>query len=97
MYALAVLTYLKPLDEILVHLEAHRAYLRGLEASGLLLASGPFEPRSGGALLLRLPDADPASALAGVRDGDPFTTLGLVSYELRQWNPVLGVHRLDAL
>jgi len=97
MYALAILTYLRPLDEILPHLEEHRAYLRGLESEGLLLASGPFEPRSGGALLLRLPDADAASALAAVRDGDPFTTRGLVSYELRHWMPVLGLHRLDAL
>jgi uncharacterized protein YciI len=97
MYAIAIVRYLKPLDEILVHLEVHRAYLRGLEAEGLLLASGPFEPRVGGALLLRLPDADPQSAAARVRDGDPFTRLGLAAYELLLWNPVLGLNRLDSL
>jgi len=98
MYALAIIRYLKPLEEILSRLEAHRAYLRSLEDDGILLASGPLEPRTGGALLLRLPPGtDPLVALARVRDGDPFTALGLASYELLQWKPVLGLARLDAL
>ena len=97
MYALAILRYLRPLDEILLHQEVHRAYLRGLEAAGILLASGPLEPRTGGALLLRLPDGDPLGELAEVRDGDPFTRLGLASYELLSWKPVIGLDRLDAL
>jgi uncharacterized protein YciI len=98
MYALAIIRYLKPLDEILPHLEAHRAYLRELETAGRLLASGPLEPRVGGALLLRFPPAEePLVALARVRDGDPFTRLGLASYELLQWTPVIGLERLDAL
>jgi uncharacterized protein YciI len=97
MYAVAVIRYLKPLEEILPHVEAHRAYLRGLESAGLLLASGPLEPRTGGVLLLRLPDGDPLAGLAEVREGDPFTRLGLASYELLHWKPVIGIERLDAL
>ncbi len=97
MYALALIRYLKPLDEVLVHLDAHRAYLRELEAAGVLLASGPFEPRVGGAVLLRLPDEGSAAVLEGVRDRDPFTLLGIASYELLPWNPVFGRERLDAL
>lgn len=97
MYALALVRYLRPLEEVLAHIDAHRAYLRELEAAGLLLASGPFEPRVGGALLLRVADGSPADALAQVRDGDPFTALGLASYELLQWKPVIGLERLDAL
>lgn len=96
MYVLAIIRYLRPLEEMLQHLEPHRAYLRGLEAEGLLLASGPFEPRSGGALLLRLPEGDP-DAGARVRDNDPFTRQGLAAYELLPWRPVLGLERLDAL
>jgi len=49
-YALVLIRYLRPLDDIVAHQEAHRSYLRGLEAEGVLLASGPFEPRSGGGL-----------------------------------------------
>ncbi len=58
MYALAVLRYRKPLDENLPHVDAHRASLRGLEAEGVVLAPGPFERRDGGAILLRLPEAE---------------------------------------
>ena len=63
MYALALLRYRKPLEEVLVHVEDHRAYLRGLMAKGILLVSGPLEPRSGGALLLRVPDEAVDAAL----------------------------------
>ncbi len=97
MYALAILRYRYPLDHILPHLEAHRAYLRGLKDSGVLLASGPFDPRVGGAMLLRLSDNNPHAALDAVRDGDPFTTLQLVNYELLPWNVVIGQEDLDKL
>ncbi len=97
MYALAILRYRYPLEQITPHLEAHRAYLRGLKESGTLLASGPFDPRTGGAILLRLPDEQPHAALSAVRDGDPFTKLELVNYELLPWNPVIGQEDLDKL
>ncbi len=97
MYALAILRYRYPLEQITPHLEAHRAYLRGLKESGVLLASGPFDPRVGGALLLRIPDDHPNDALDRVRDGDPFTKHALVNYELLPWHPVIGQDDLDRL
>lgn len=96
MYALVILRYRRPLEEIVARTEAHRAYLRGLREQGLLLASGPFDPRVGGALLLRLPDDDPG-ALDRVRDGDPFHREGLANYELLRWNPGIGAEGLDRL
>lgn len=97
MYALAILRYRRPFEEVAPHVEAHRAYLRTLQASGTLLASGPFDPRTGGALLLRVPDAEGAAALDRVRDGDPFTQLGMAQYELLPWAPVIGREALDRL
>jgi uncharacterized protein YciI len=97
MYALAILRYRRPLEQIAPHTEAHRAYLRGLKEAGELLASGPFDPRTGGALLLRVPDDDPHAALDRIRDGDPFTKLALVNYELLPWQPVIGQDALDRL
>jgi len=96
-YALAIIRYVRPLEEIVTHQEAHRAYLRGLEEEGVLLASGPFEPRHGGGLLLRVGEGDTLAELTRVRDGDPFTRLGLARYELLPWNPVIGRERLDRL
>ena len=98
MYALAILRYRRPLDEVVAAQDEHRAYLRTLHAQGLLLASGPFVPRAGGALLLRVPDGDDAqAALDRIRDGDPFTQRGIAQYELLPWAPTIGVEALDRL
>ncbi len=97
MYALAILRYRRPLEEVLTLQDEHRAYLRDLKAQGLLLASGPLVPRSGGALLLRVPDGDAPAALDRIRDGDPFTRHGMAQYELLPWAPVIGVEDLDRL
>lgn len=97
MYALAILRYRKPLEEVLKHLDAHRAYLAGLKAQGTLLASGPLDPRSGGALLLRVPDGEVDAALDRVRDEDPFFKAGVGQYELMPWAPVIGREDLDRL
>jgi uncharacterized protein YciI len=96
MYALVLIRYRRSLDEIASTTPDHRAYLAGLKEKGLLLASGPFDPRTGGALLLRLPDDDPG-ALDRVRNGDPFWLQGLADYELLRWVPVIGVEELDQL
>ncbi len=97
MYAIALLRYRHPIDVIAPHVEAHRAYLRGLKASGVLLASGPFDPRVGGALLLRVPDEQVHETLDRIRDDDPFTKHALVQYELLPWQPVIGQDDLDRL
>jgi uncharacterized protein YciI len=97
MYALALVRYRKPMAEIEKLLDAHRAYLRGLKDQGLLLASGPLDPRSGGAILLRVPDGDVDGTLDRVRDNDPFFKAGLAQYELMPWLPVIGVDNLDKL
>jgi uncharacterized protein YciI len=97
MYALALIRYRRPLDEVLPYVDEHRAYLRELQSKGLLLASGPFHPRSGGALLLRLPDEDTIAALDRIRDDDPFTKRAIAQYELLPWNPVIGKESLDTL
>jgi uncharacterized protein YciI len=95
MYAIAILRYRRPLEALLPVLEEHRAYMRTLKENNLLRASGPFDPRHGGALLLRVPDDDVAGTLDRIRDGDPFTKLGLVQYELLPWTPMTGKDDLD--
>ena len=99
MYALAIIRYRAATEEVLKHVEPHRAYLRELKAKGILIASGPFVPRSGGGLLLRI-DAEGEAllrALDKIRDDDPFTKSGLVQYEMLPWDPVIGREDLDKL
>jgi uncharacterized protein YciI len=97
MYAIAIVRYRKPLEDVLKVLEEHRAYLRDLRARGILLASGPLDPRYGGALLLRLPPPSGEDVLAAVRDDDPFVRHGVAQYELLPWDPVIGREDLDRL
>jgi uncharacterized protein YciI len=94
MYALAIVRYRHTLEEAEVFREAHRNYLLNLKKQGLLIASGPFDPHFGGALLLRVPDAD---ALDRIRDEDPFTKQKLAQYELLPWNVKTGKEDLDKI
>ena len=97
MYALAILRYRRPLEDVLTVVEKHRAYLLGLKEQGFLLASGPLDPRHGGALLLRVPDETAHETLDRVRDNDPFTKTGMAQYELLPWVPNIGNDGLDRL
>jgi uncharacterized protein YciI len=95
MYAIAIVRYRRPLDEVIVHQEPHRAYLRELKAEGKLLAAGPQDPRFGGLFLLKVPDDNVQSALDEIRDGDPFYQQGVAQYEMLPWNVVIGKDDLD--
>jgi uncharacterized protein YciI len=97
MYALAIIRYRRPFEEVAPTVDEHRAYLRSLKEQGLLLVSGPFDPRTGGGLVLRVPDNDVQGTLDRIRDGDPFTKQGLAQYELLPWNPVIGAEGLATL
>jgi len=97
MYAIAIVRYRRPLEEVLKVVEAHRGYLRSLKDKGVLLTSGPLDPRNGGALLLRVPEEDVLASLDRIRDEDPFTKAGVAQYELLPWLPNIGKEELDKL
>ncbi len=97
MYAIAIIRYRRPLEEMLKVVDAHRAYLGELKAKGTLLVSGPFEPRNGGAILLRVPDEGALAALDAVRDGDPYIKAGIAQYEILPWKPGIGAESLEKL
>ncbi len=97
MYAIAIIRYRRPLEEMLKVVDAHRAYLGELKAKGILLVSGPFEPRNGGAILLRVPDEGALAALDAVRDGDPYIKAGIAQYEILPWKPGIGAESLERL
>ena len=97
MYAIALIRYRRPLEEVLTVSDAHRAYLRGLQERGVMLVSGPLEPRTGGVLLLRVPDEGSRAALDRIRDEDPYTKAGMAQYELLPWAPNIGAEGLEKL
>lgn len=97
MYAIAIIRYRRPLEEVLAVVDRHRTYLRSLKEQGVLIAAGPLDPRAGGALLLRVPDHDVHGALDAIRDGDPYVALGVAQYELLPWAVNTGKDDLDTL
>jgi uncharacterized protein YciI len=97
MYALTLIRYRRPLEEVIAHQDAHRAFQRKLKDDGILLAAGPHDPRNGGMMLVRVSDENPQKALDAIRDADPYYQAGVVQYELLVWNVVIGKDNLDAL
>ncbi len=97
MYAIAIIRYRRPLEEVLDVTERHRAYLRELKDEGVLIASGPMNPRTGGLLLLNVPDDNVVANLDRIRDGDPYVKFGLAQYESIPWSVGLGKEDLDRI
>lgn len=77
-------------DERDTHRPAHRAFLGGLYAAGVLLASGPVAAgEMQGALLIL--EADSVERVAAVLDADPFAVNGLVADRaITEWTVVFG-------
>jgi uncharacterized protein YciI len=95
LYVIAIVRYRKPIEEVLKHQDAHRAYATALREKGYIVASGPIDPRFAGAILLRLPDGTPDADLLALRDQDPYVKSGVAQWELLPWNPVNGKDNLD--
>lgn len=97
MYALILVRYRRSLAEVEAVTPAHRAYLDTLKKQGVLLASGPLDPRFGGAWLVRVQDENPLADLDTLMQGDPFHKAGLANYELLPWNVMAGREAFDGI
>jgi uncharacterized protein YciI len=94
LYAFVALKYKYPLERMLQTVDRHRSYLRELHAQGKMICSGPFEPRTGGALLLRVEDE---AEIAAILSKDPFQVEQLVETTIYRWAPNIGVEGLEGL
>lgn len=66
----------------------HVAHLKQLHADGKLVAAGPYEDLTGGAILLNAEDQAAAEALVAA---DPYTQLEVTKDRyLRQWKVTVG-------
>jgi len=75
----AVLTYVRPVEEIDAQMQAHVAWLRKGYEDGVFLASGRRIPRTGGVILAR---GDSLEAIESRLSEDPFQRLGLAKVEI---------------
>jgi uncharacterized protein YciI len=77
--------YKVPMSEIEKHLKEHREYLQIGYDKGLLLCSGPQNPKVGGVVIAR---GEEQSELINFFSNDPYNLNNLVSYEYIEFNPV---------
>ena len=81
---IAILTYVRPLDEVDALIPDHLCFLDLHYASGLFVASGRRVPRSGGVILVS--GEDRARAVAALEQ-DPFYLHGVATFELLEFSP----------
>jgi uncharacterized protein YciI len=77
--------YLVPFEKIEEILPAHRSFLQTGYDMGILLMSGPKEPRSGGYVIAR---SETKTALENYFDHDPYKVNGVASHNFVEFNPV---------
>lgn len=78
-------TYLVPIERIDDKLAAHRAHLETGFQNGMLLASGPQVPRSGGMIVARAADRAEIDAFLA---HDPFVQANYSRYRVIEFQPV---------
>ena len=78
-------TYVAEIEKIDDQLAAHRAHLEQGFQSGMLLASGPQLPRTGGMILARAKEKAEVEAFLA---RDPFALAGLSEYRVVEFQPV---------
>jgi uncharacterized protein YciI len=77
--------YLIPVDQLADVLPAHRAFLQTGYDMGILLMSGPKEPRTGGFVVAR---SESQAALEAFFDNDPYEINKVASHTFVEFNPV---------
>jgi uncharacterized protein YciI len=71
--------YLKPIEEVDKHLDAHRAFLKILYTKGITICSGPQVPRTGGFIML---NAASKAVVLDIMKNDPYVIHGVAEYSV---------------
>jgi uncharacterized protein YciI len=74
--------YLRPLEEVLAHRQAHRDWLTEQYAAGRILVSGPMVPPPGGVIVARADSREELDALIAT---DPNVSLGIARYHVHEF------------
>lgn len=88
------LTYKTPISEVDKYLAAHREFLDYHYKQGLLLASGPMKPRTGGIIIALCNDR---AYLESVFKQDPYSMAEIADYEFIEFTPIKHREELKAL
>ncbi|KJB87377.1 GTP cyclohydrolase [Paenibacillus sp. E194] len=87
------LSYTKPMSDVDVHLDAHRAFLDEHYVRGVFLLSGPKEPRTGGIIVV---DAQTEEEARSYIEQDPFFVHHVAEYHYIAFRPTKADPSLQA-
>lgn len=79
------LTYITPIQEVDKYLKAHREFLDYYYKQGLLVASGPMKPRTGGIIIAATNDK---ARLEEIFKQDPYYLAEIAEYQFIEFTPV---------
>lgn len=88
------LTYKTPISEVDRYLQAHREFLDYYYKQGLLLASGPMVPRTGGIIIATTKNR---SHLEEILKKDPYYMAEIAEYQIIEFTPVKHRDELKAI
>ena len=88
------LEYTVPLEEIEANLVEHRDFLESYYQKGLLLASGPKNPLTGGVIIAL---GSYRSEVEAMIEADPFFQKALARYTMTEFFPVKHCHEIAQL
>lgn len=88
------LTYKAPLEEVDKCLKAHREFLDDQYRNGLILASGPMNPRTGGIIIAF---GRNQAELEMIFKQDPFALLDIADYRFIEFTPIKHCKELSFL
>lgn len=79
-------SYIRPLEDVKVHLDAHKEWLVRYIKAGAILAAGPLQQGDGGFILAH---AEDMSEIASMITDDPFDRHRVANFDVRACDPVL--------
>jgi len=88
------LSFKATLTEVDKYLQAHRDFLDYYYKQGLLVASGPMKPRTGGIIIAAMNNK---AQLEEILRKDPYHLAELADYEIIEFTPVKHCNELQAL
>lgn len=88
------LTYRAPISEVDKYLQAHREFLDYHYKQGLLVASGPMKPRTGGIIIAATNDR---AYLEHLFKQDPYFLAEIADYEFIEFTPIMHRDELKEL
>ena len=88
------MTYKTPISEVDKYLQAHREFLDYYYTQGLLIASGPMKPRTGGIIIATTNDK---AFLESVLVKDPYYLAEIADYQIIEFTPVKHCDELKTL